>query len=118
MTSSLSSDDGSGSILTVAIIGAVTALSLMLLPLYTGFAARQSVAGAADAAALAAADTVVGIVPGVPCAAASTVAAANGASILSCDVDGLIVTVTAARMLLGVSVTAAATAGPADSTVD
>ena len=113
MKTALASEDGSGSILTVAIIGAVTALSLMLLPLYMGFAARQSVAGAADAAALAAADTVVGIVPGVPCAAA-----ANGASILSCDVDGLIVTVTAARMLLGVSVTAAATAGPADSTVD
>ena len=109
---------GSGSILTVAILGAVTALSMMLLPLYMGLSARHSVAGAADAAALAAADTAVGIVPGVPCEAARRVAVANGAQILSCDVDGLIVTVTAARIILGVSVTAAATAGPGDSAVD
>ncbi|GGK91098.1 hypothetical protein GCM10007382_08980 [Salinibacterium xinjiangense] len=109
---------GSGSLLTVAILGAVTALSMMLLPLYTGLSARHSVAGAADAAALAAADTAVGIVPGMPCEAAGRVAEANGASILSCDVDGLIVTVTAVRIILGVSVTAAATAGPGDSAVD
>jgi secretion/DNA translocation related TadE-like protein len=114
----LSSDEGAGSILTVAILGAVVALSMMLVPLYMGLAARQSVAGAADAAALAAADTAVGIVPGVPCDAASRVAAANGASINSCHVDGLIVTVTAARMLLGVSVTATSTAGPGGSAVD
>ena len=114
----MDSDGGSGSILTVAIIGAVLAMALMLLPLYMGFAARQSVAGAADAAALAAADTVVGILPGLPCDAAERVVRANGASVLSCDVDGLIVTVTASRMLLGVPVTAVATAGPSYSTVD
>lgn len=112
------SDNGSGSILTVAILGAITALTVMLLPLYMGLATRQSVAGAADAAALAGADTAVGIVPGMPCEVAERAAAANGASIVSCDVDGLIVTVVAARMMLGVSVTAAATAGPGDSPVD
>jgi secretion/DNA translocation related TadE-like protein len=111
-------DDGSGSILTVALLGAVTALTVMLLPLYVGLATRQSVAGAADAAALAGADAAVGIVAGIPCETAGRVAAANGASIVSCDVDGLIVTVVAARMMLGVSVTAAATAGPGDSPVD
>lgn len=104
--------------LTIAILGAAIALSMMLVPLYAGLATRHSVTAAADAAALAAADTAVGIVPGVPCDAARRVAAANGASILSCDIDGLIVTVTAARIMLGVPVTAAATAGPGDSAVD
>ena len=118
MRPALGSDGGSGSILTVAIIGALLAMALMLLPLYMGLAARQSVAGAADAAALAAADTAVGILPGLPCDAAARVATANGASVRSCDVDGLIVTVTAFRMLLGVPVTAMATAGPPYSTVD
>lgn len=93
-------------------MAAVATLALMLLPLYVGLATRQAVAGAADAAALAAADTAVGIVSGVPCAAAADVAAANGATLRSCDVDGLIVTVTVGRLLMGVSVTAAATAGP------
>jgi secretion/DNA translocation related TadE-like protein len=114
----LSDDDGAGSILTVAILGAAITLCMMLAPLYMGLAARQSVAGAADAGALAAADIAVGRVPGVPCEAASRVAAANGASIVSCDVDGLIVTVTARRTLLGIAVTATATAGPGNSPVD
>ncbi|MDJ0334271.1 hypothetical protein QMG83_03435 [Salinibacterium sp. G-O1] len=114
----LRSDAGAGSILSVAIIGAVTALTMMLAPLYIGVMARRTVAGAADAAALAAADTAIGRVPGVPCDAAAAVAGANGASIVSCTVDGLVVSVTAERMVLGISVTAAATAGPADSTVN
>ena len=116
--SGLASDDGSGSILTVAIIGSVVALTMVVLPLYMGFAVRRSVAGAADASALAAADTAVGLLPGFPCDAASTVAAANGAMITACEVDGLIVTVTASRAVLGIAATAVATAGPAGPGVD
>lgn len=113
-----SSERGSGSILSVAILGTVLTLAILLIPLLLGLTERRSVAGAADAAALAAADTVVGIIPGVPCDSAGRVARANGASIVSCEVDGVIVTVTALRMLLGVSVTAVATAGPSESAVD
>lgn len=109
-------DEGSGSILVVALIGAVVAMSLMLLPLFMAFATRHSVAGAADAAALAAADTAIGIVAGEPCAAAGTVAASYGATVLTCELDGLVATITAARTVLGVAVTATATAGPPDST--
>ncbi len=111
-------DAGSGSILAVAIVGAVTALTLMVAPLYMGYSARRSISGAADAAALAAADTAVGIVPGIPCDAAAAVATANGASIVSCTLDGMIVTVTAETSVMGISVTATATAGPADSAVN
>ncbi|WP_433674649.1 Rv3654c family TadE-like protein [Microbacterium gorillae] len=54
----------------------------------------QRAAGAADAAALAAADTVTGVIPGDPCARAGDVAAANGAVVDSCVVDGAIASVT------------------------
>ena len=112
------SEFGAGSVLTVAILGALAALATLSLPLYMGFATRQAVAGAADAAALAAADIVSGLVSGYPCAAAARVAAANGASLVSCAVDGFVVTVVASRGILGVMVTAAATAGPPGSGVD
>lgn len=49
--------------------------------------------GAADAAALAAADAASGAVSGVPCEVAERVAAAGGAVVVACDLDGLVATV-------------------------
>ena len=40
------------------------------------------------------------------------VAAANGASVTACSVDGLVATVSASRFLLGIPVVSTATAGP------
>jgi secretion/DNA translocation related TadE-like protein len=102
----------SGSVLTVGIAAGLIAITGTALPAHAALAARQAVAGAADAAALAAADVAVGRVPGVPCELAADVAAANGATLSSCAADGLVVTVTASRGLLGILVTASATAGP------
>lgn len=48
---------------------------------------RATAAQAADAAALAAADVLRGIAPGVPCAIAGRVAAANGARLQSCRIE-------------------------------
>jgi secretion/DNA translocation related TadE-like protein len=108
----MSSDRGAGSVLTVALVGAVAAVASLSIPLYMALAVRQSVAAAADAAALAAADAAVGLVGGYPCDLAVRAASANGASLASCDADGLVVTVSASRSLLGIPVTAWATAGP------
>lgn len=105
-------DRGSGTILTIAIVACIVALTAMTIPLYSALVLRQAVAGAADAAALAAADAAVGIVAGFPCEVAGRVAAANGAALDACEVDGLIVTVVTSRSMLGIPVTAAATAGP------
>jgi secretion/DNA translocation related TadE-like protein len=105
-------DEGSGSLLGVAIIGALAAIVLMTLPLYMGLSARESVARAADASALAGADVAAGISPGVPCAVARSVAAANRVALADCDVDGLIVTVTTAASVLGLPLAASASAGP------
>lgn len=107
------SDRGSGTVLAIALIGCIVAVFLAVLPVYQALAVRRSVVAAADAAALAAADVAVGIVPGYPCAVAAVVAQANHASLTSCTADGLVMTVVASRVLFGFSVTAVATAGPA-----
>ncbi len=105
-------ETGAATVIMVGLIAAIVALTSMALPLYSVLVVRQSVAAAADAAALAAADVAVGRAAGTPCEVAARVAAANGASVTSCELDGLVATVTAARPVLGFAVTATATAGP------
>ena len=105
-------DDGSGSVLAVAIIAGVLCLMAMLLPLQLALARGQAVIGAADAAALAAADVRSGAVAGVPCDAAASVARANDATLVACEVDGLVVTVVVAGSFAGLPLRGAATAGP------
>lgn len=105
-------DRGSGSLLTIALVGSVTALMGLCLPIFAGLAVRQSVAGAADSAALAAADVMSGLVPGYPCDSARRVAEANGATLASCEPDGLVVSVSATRQFAGIAITSSATAGP------
>jgi secretion/DNA translocation related TadE-like protein len=100
------------------VIAAVLALVALALPLYMVLAARSSVAGAADAAALAAADTTVGLMAGVPCEQADRVARANGAELDSCVADGLVLTVSVSRSVFGFRVGAISTAGPPGSPVD
>jgi secretion/DNA translocation related TadE-like protein len=108
----MNSEHGAGSVLTIALIASVAALTALALPLYSALSTRQVVAAAADAAALAAADVAVGIHPGYPCVQAALVASANGAVLRSCELDGLIATVTVERILLGIPARASATAGP------
>jgi high-affinity K+ transport system ATPase subunit B len=79
---------------------------------------RSSVAGAADAAALAAADTAVGLVAGVPCEQAALVANANHVDLDSCRADGLVLTVSVSRSILGFRVGAITTAGPPGTPAD
>ena len=99
--------------LAIGIIGAMVLLSATAIPLYAVLATRSAVAGAADAAALAAADARVGVVGGSPCDVAAHVAEANGAVMVACTVDGYIATVVVERSVAGFTVSARATAGPA-----
>jgi secretion/DNA translocation related TadE-like protein len=102
----------SGTVVTVGLAAGLAGLAAACLPIYGALATRQAVAGAADAAALAAADVAVGIHPGFPCEAAGRVAAANGAQLVACELDGLVASVSVGRSILGIAVTASATAGP------
>lgn len=108
----LDGDVGSGSLLAIAIIGATIASLALCVPLLVGIGIRESVATAADAAALAGADVAAGIYPGSPCAVAASVATANHARIAGCSVDGLVVTVRASADFLGLHLASEATAGP------
>ncbi|MCU1419075.1 MAG: hypothetical protein JWR57_244, partial [Mycetocola sp.] len=57
---------GSGSVLAVALVASVLMLAGLVLPLNAALMTRQLTANAADAAALAAADTASGLVAGYP----------------------------------------------------
>lgn len=105
-------DRGAGSALVVAVMAATLLLLMLSAPLYKGVANKRVAAGAADAVALAAADVAIGIVAGVPCERAAAVAAANGAGLLACAVDGVIASVTVRVGSAPLAATASATAGP------
>jgi secretion/DNA translocation related TadE-like protein len=98
--------------LGLAIVGTIAAVALLGLPLYVGLSVRASTEGAADASALAAADVAVGVAPGNPCNTARHVARGNSTRIERCEVDGLVVSVTASATFMGIPVEASATAGP------
>jgi secretion/DNA translocation related TadE-like protein len=106
---------GSGSVLAVALVAAILMVVGMAIPVMMALAVKQRVVAAADAAALAAADTVSGAVSGVPCEAAARAAALNGAELGSCSVDGLTATVTAQAHYLGLGITVLSRAGPPGS---
>ncbi|MGY4859548.1 Rv3654c family TadE-like protein [Cryobacterium sp. AP23] len=108
-----SGDGGSGSILVVALLGALFTITAVLIPVLALLPVNQAVQGAADAAALAAADTASGLLPGVPCETAARAAQLNGANLVACTVDGLIATVSVSRPMGVVTLGSRARAGPA-----
>jgi secretion/DNA translocation related TadE-like protein len=107
-------DRGSGSILALAVIGAMMTLTAVAVPAFALLAVGQSVRNAADAAALAAADTASGAVAGVPCEVAAAAATLNGASVAECVVDGLIASVSVTRSVAGFVIASRSRAGPPD----
>ena len=103
---------GSGGVLALALLALLTVLALAAVGMGAALAARQRVVAAADAGALAAADTALGIHPGIPCAVAAEVVAAHDATLVSCEVDGVTATVEARATIIGVGVSIRARAGP------
>ena len=112
MRSALRDERGAGVVLALAIVGVVVLLATAMVGLGAVLAVRQRVIGAADAAAVAAADVAIGIAPGDPCTVAAHVAAAGGARVQRCALDGLVVTVTVAGSAAGIPISALARAGP------
>jgi secretion/DNA translocation related TadE-like protein len=106
-------DAGSGTVLAVGLVGAVASLALATVVVSSVLVERAVAAGAADSAALAAADVAAGFATGSPCAAAEEVVAAVGATLTGCDVVGTTAVVQAGRRdhALGLPVTARARAG-------
>jgi secretion/DNA translocation related TadE-like protein len=91
---------------------AVVVVGLSGVTLAAALSARQRVIGAADLAALAAADAASGAIGGAPCDVARGVAQANGARLAACDADGLVVTVRVVGSFAGIPIQAHSAAGP------
>lgn len=98
--------------LAIGIVAFVVALTLALLPLGGGLLAKSRAALAADASALAGADVAIGLNPGFPCEAAAEIASANGATLVDCVADGVIVTVRVEVRFGAFRISSVATAGP------
>ena len=101
--------------LALAVLAMLAVLTIAAVGVGAALAGRQRVIAAADAGALAASDTALGILPGVPCEAARAVVEAHGATLTRCEVDGVVATVVAADSIAGVGVSAVARAGPPPS---
>ncbi|MFP5348129.1 MAG: Rv3654c family TadE-like protein [Actinomycetes bacterium] len=83
-------DHGSGSVLVLAVCAALLIALAAAGVLLAAVVARHHAQSAADLAALAAADALVGRRPGPPCEEAATAAAVNDARLSGCDVsDGV-----------------------------
>lgn len=105
---------GAATVLVVACLGLLLVVALALAEVGAWFATDRRVRAAADLAALAAAADVLTD----PCGRAATVAAANGAELVSCDLAGQEVVVTTSisapsRWGPAADLTAQARAGPA-----
>lgn len=98
--------------LALALLALVVVVALAATAVGAALAARQRIVSAADAGALAAADTAIGLHPGVPCEVAGRVVEAHDAALLECRLDGLVATVTVGTRIAGVDVSVRARAGP------
>ncbi|MGN6272673.1 MAG: Rv3654c family TadE-like protein [Protaetiibacter sp.] len=105
-------DSGAGGVLALAVVGVTVACALAALGLGSALAVRQRAIAAADASALAAADTLLGVVPGDPCARAAEVAAAHRVALDDCRLDGTEARVSVVTSVLGVPISVESHAGP------
>jgi len=101
-----------GTILSVGIVGCAATLAVAFTTAGAAAVFSQRLAGAADAAALAAADAASGVVEGSPCERAGEIARAAGTELAACELDGVTATVTVAGTFGRFAATASARAGP------
>lgn len=111
----LAGERGAGSILALAVVTGTVLLTTLVISTLALQVVGRSVANAADAAALAAADTASGAIAGYPCEAATAVAAVNDATLIRCEVEGLIASVSVQRGVRSLSIAASARAGPPEA---
>ena len=105
-------DRGAGTPLVLGVLAAVLLAGLALVSAASAVAGAQRVGAGADAAALAAADVMLGWVAGDPCDMAARVAQAHDAALVGCRAEGLSMIVTVRATVLGVAVQRSARAGP------
>lgn len=108
-------DGGSVTVVAAALVGVVLALALAVASAGGVLVERHRLAGAADAAALAAADAASGMTGEVPCDSAGRLASAGGARMTSCRTEGSTATIELSKAVGPFAVRATATAGQPSS---
>lgn len=101
-----------GSALAVGVLAVTATLAAGVAAAGIASVRIVQLSGVADAAALAAADAASGAAAGVPCERADELAARGGASLASCELDGLVATVSVTAPVGVLTATARARAGP------
>jgi len=104
--------EGAGTAYVLGLLAVVTLTGLTLIAATSSLTVAQRATAAADAAALAAADVMLGWVPGEPCVLADRVAGAHRTTLTHCRAEGLSMVVTVRATVLGVVVERSARAGP------
>lgn len=107
-------DEGAGGALALMIVLVAVSLCAAVLAGGTAVIAHARAAATADSAALAAASALAGFAVVEPCEAAAEVAAANGATLATCEIDGTAVTVGCQVQATGLRITAVSRAGQPD----
>lgn len=100
------------SVVLVGLLAGIVVLTSLLMPYLAVLQVKQQTAASADAAALAAADALSGLVVGAPCEIAADLASRGGTRLTGCRLDGAVATVRTATSAGLVEVSATATAGP------
>jgi secretion/DNA translocation related TadE-like protein len=103
---------GSASVLAIGLVGVSAMLVTATGAVGHAVALKAGLDGAADAAALAAADAVAGFVSNEPCSVAQRAAALNGAHLAACTIDGAVADVLVDATVFGVRASSRARAGP------
>lgn len=81
-------DRGSASVIALGICATLTAVTVTIVSTVAVIPERQNLQHAADASALAAAETALGAVAGVPCTRAEQLAQLYSVTVSSCECDG------------------------------
>ena len=103
---------GSASVLAIGLVSVSALLVAATGAVGLAVATRVELDGAADAAALAAADALAGFVLEEPCTVAERAASLNGARLAACGIEGAVADVIVETTVLGVHATSRARAGP------
>jgi secretion/DNA translocation related TadE-like protein len=96
----------------LGLVAIVATAGLILVGAASALSSAQRVSAAADAAALAAADVMLGWVAGEPCDLAARVARAHRTALHDCRSEGFSMVVTVRMTVLGIVVERSARAGP------
>ena len=108
-------DEGAATLSTLALAAGLTVVGAAALGLAGTLITQRALQNSTDLAALAAADTLVGVRAGQPCDSARTLLGFRGAQLQECVVEMSSVTLVATRDCLPTQCRATARAGVIDS---